>query len=332
MKAAWYRLWPLLLLAPGLIHGRGEAPEEVLELGRKVYNFRCYYCHGYSGDAKTLAATFLDPPPRDFTRARELSRSDIVTTIEEGRPATAMVSFASVLSPEEIDAVAAFVHHEFIANQAPNLRYHTPVNGWEEADADNPALPFATGTLPLDTPDDRLTPEERRGKALFLTTCITCHDRSRVTEPGPVWEAQAVSFPRLHYSHTAPDAISGATPYAVHDIKPVIADLSPEEKLGESVFQQNCSFCHGADGTGKNWIGTFLEPHPRNLTDAAFMSTITEQQLAETIRQGLPDTSMPAWGQVLSEPEIKGLIRYIGKAFHPLASDVPQQLPKETSP
>src|SRR3989337_1006720 len=40
-----------------------------LELGRKIYNFRCYYCHGYSGDARTLAATLLHPKPLDFTGA-----------------------------------------------------------------------------------------------------------------------------------------------------------------------------------------------------------------------------------------------------------------------
>ncbi len=34
---------------------------------RAIYNFRCYFCHGYSGDAKTLASTYLKPQPRDFT-------------------------------------------------------------------------------------------------------------------------------------------------------------------------------------------------------------------------------------------------------------------------
>ena len=29
------------------------------ERGRAIYNFRCYFCHGYSGDARTLAATYL---------------------------------------------------------------------------------------------------------------------------------------------------------------------------------------------------------------------------------------------------------------------------------
>ena len=32
--------------------------------GREIYNYRCYFCHGYSGDAKTLASSYLDPPPR----------------------------------------------------------------------------------------------------------------------------------------------------------------------------------------------------------------------------------------------------------------------------
>ncbi|MBF0610677.1 MAG: cytochrome c [Magnetococcales bacterium] len=328
MKLGWLMRLEMglgFLFALGVADGHTKATEEILELGRKVYNFRCYYCHGYSGNAKTLAATFLDPPPRDFTRAVELSQSDIRTVVEEGKRGTGMVSFASVLSPEEMDAVSAFVHEEFITRQAVNLRYHDPANGWEEVNQDNPARPFALGELALDTPDDQLTAPQRQGKALFLTTCISCHDRSRVKEEGLVWEEQAVSYPRLHYSHRNPDALTGATPYAVHDVKPVIANLTPEEQKGETLFQQNCAFCHGADGTGKNWIGTFLEPHPRNLTDPAFMSHLTEGQLKHTIRVGIPETSMPAWGSVLSEADIQAVVRYIGKAFHPLGKDASPQ-------
>jgi cytochrome c oxidase cbb3-type subunit 3 len=69
-----------------------------LELGRKIYNFRCYYCHGYSGNARTLAATFLTPKPVDFTSIspNNLSRERMMQSIQTGRPGTAMMSFASV--------------------------------------------------------------------------------------------------------------------------------------------------------------------------------------------------------------------------------------------
>ena len=77
----------LLLAACDGPAGHGPAPAAAAvatasehELGRKVYNFRCYFCHGYSGAAKTLAATYLKPLPRDFTRGPALPRAAIAET------------------------------------------------------------------------------------------------------------------------------------------------------------------------------------------------------------------------------------------------------------
>src|SRR3972149_1718982 len=52
---------------PALPNSAMPATGAQVELGRRIYNFRCYYCHGYSGDARTLAATLLTPKPADFT-------------------------------------------------------------------------------------------------------------------------------------------------------------------------------------------------------------------------------------------------------------------------
>jgi mono/diheme cytochrome c family protein len=42
--------------------------------------------------------------------------------------------------------------------------------------------------------------------------------------------------------------------------------LGAARARGEKLFQANCAFCHGGDGTGKNWIGQFMEPKARDLT------------------------------------------------------------------
>ncbi|MDH5784234.1 MAG: c-type cytochrome [Chromatiales bacterium] len=205
-----------------------------------------------------------------------------------------------------------------------NTRYHTAENGWPDHQRYKVAYPFALGTLALDTPDGELSEEQRRGKRLFLTSCISCHDRARVNEEGEVWDRQAVSFPRRHYSHRdenpapTPDTLTGATPYAIHDIPPRLEGLSEEEREGERLFQANCAFCHAADGTGKNWIGTFLEPHARDLTDPQIMGSMSRERMRMTIEEGLPATSMPAWKQVLSSEEITAIIAYVNLAFHPL--------------
>jgi cytochrome c oxidase cbb3-type subunit 3 len=108
--------------------------------------------------------------------------------------------------------------------------------------------------------------------------------------------------------------------------------MSKQELRGEKLFQENCAFCHAADGTGRNWIGSFLEPHPRDLTSNAFMSSQTPKSLAKVIRDGLPDTSMPAWKSVLTETDIQAVIAYIARAFHPLPMDDPLANAKSQKP
>ncbi|MBF0127456.1 MAG: c-type cytochrome, partial [Magnetococcales bacterium] len=176
------------------------------------------------------------------------------------------------------------------------------------------AFPFVLGEVPLDADEARLTRENKIGKKLFMSSCITCHDRAKVQEEGPIWESRAVSWPRNLYSHRDPplDAVARATPYARHDIPPALTDPTPDERQGEMLFQKNCAFCHAADGTGQNYIGTFLDPHPRNLTTPGLLATL---DLETVIREGLPNTSMPAWGKVLQDTEITHLIAYLKRVF-----------------
>ena len=295
-----------------------------LEAGRKIYNFRCYFCHGYSGNAQTVAASFLSPPPIDFTKAdsSKLTPEYIVSVLHEGKAGTAMKSFRHVLGDIEMEQVALFVVNEFVVRKAPNTRYHIPENGWPEHERYQAAFPFATGEISINQPWETLSDTQIRGKHLFLSGCIICHDRGSQGNDSVVWEGRPLSYPRNHYSHIVPqtdlDATTSASPYRLHDIPPEIENLSPLENRGRKLFNDNCAFCHGADGTGKNWIGSFLESHPRNLRDPEFMAGMTRSILANTIREGLPNTSMPAWKSVLSPEEIEAIIAYIAKAFYPL--------------
>ena len=298
------------------------------ELGRQIYNFRCYFCHGYSGDAQTLASTYLSPRPRDFnaTSPGQLSRERMLAVIKNGSPGTAMRGFEGILVDAEMVAVTDFVRQEFMQDKAPNTYYHTEENGWPNHERYGAAFPFAMGKLAIDTPTDQLTQVQAAGRRLFLSSCVSCHDRAKVNDAGSPWESRPLSYPRNGFipggEHDV-DTVSGASPYHLHDKKPKLADLSAKELRGETIFQENCAFCHAADGTGRNWIGSFLEPHPRDLTAPAFMSAMTRERLEAVIRDGLPDTSMPAWKSVLSESDILAVIAYISRAFHVLASGDP---------
>ena len=250
----------------------------------------------------------------------------MIRVVKQGSKGTAMKGFANTLSEEEITLVVDFVRQEFMEARAPNTRYHTPENGWPNHQQYAPAFPFALGEIPIDTPEDDLTPEQQAGKRIFMQSCVTCHDRGRVTDEGAIWDARAVSYPRNQYTHrqgeqaqnTDVDSLSGASPFASHDQAPVLEQVSDQVREGEQLFQANCAFCHAADGTGKNWIGSFLEPHPRNLTDPVNMKSMTRDRLRYVIREGLPGTTMPAWRSVLTVKQIENIIDYIDKAFHPI--------------
>ena len=161
-----------------------------LESGRSIYNFRCYYCHGYSGDARTLATTYLDPRPRNFTAidAGGLNRAHMINTIRDGHAGTAMAGFRGILTSLEIELVADFVREEFMMRKAINTRYHTAANGWPEHERYRDAYAFATGEIGLDTPLDQLGTRQVAGKRLYLASCVSCHDRGRASEDSVAWE------------------------------------------------------------------------------------------------------------------------------------------------
>jgi cytochrome c oxidase cbb3-type subunit 3 len=312
--------WLLVALcaAGGPLEAAPASDTALHERGRAVYNFRCYFCHGYSGDARTLATTYLSPRPRDFTTST-LSAQQVAQALRQGRAGTAMKSFAGVISEAEIQAVAAFVAREFVQDKAPNTTYHTVANGWPQHERFAAAYPFARGQVALDTPLRDLNDAQRAGRQLFVTTCISCHDRARVADEGPVWSARPVSYPRMGFvpgqPNTAPvDAVSSASVYAKHEVVPRLAGLSAVQRRGEALFQANCSFCHGGDGTGKNWIGQFMEPKARDLTQYTAQS-MPVAVLKARIRDGLPDTSMPAWRDVLSPAQTHAVAAYVMRAF-----------------
>jgi cytochrome c oxidase cbb3-type subunit 3 len=303
-----------VLLANGVV-----ADDDSSVAGRSEYRYYCYQCHGYSGDANTLASSYLNPKPRDFTAntAESLSEERMLDAVRNGRPGTAMASFATVLTDEEILDVVGYIRDSLMSGSAVNEKYHSVENGWIDHDRFAAAFPFIEGTVGVDTPWEDLDARQRYGKELYISACISCHDQANSAAGDTVWELRAVSFPRRHFSHRADpgEIVSGASPYAVHDIPVFPEGMSEQQSSGMRLYLDNCAFCHAADGTGRNWIGSFLDPRPRNFTDPGFTLTATPVALRERIKRGIPGTSMPAWKAVLRDDEIDDIIAYMQVAF-----------------
>jgi len=274
----------------------------------------------------------------------------MIKAVSDGKPGTAMKSFARSLSREEIALVVDFVRENFMRNKAANSIYHSAENGWSSMQAYADAFPFARDEIPLDTPESQLSAQQLRGKFIFMNSCVSCHDRSRGDrsahqqddDGAASWEPDAVSYPRNAFTPqqleqqmsqsfdnsnsvtansdtSGADSTSGASPYARHDQAPRLSGLSESERAGEALFQNNCAFCHAADGSGKNWIGSFLKPHPRNLSNRAFMATMSRSHLKQVIEEGIPGTTMSSWKNVLNAQQIEQIIDYLARAFGPLS-------------
>ena len=84
--------------------------------GKSLYVRYCVFCHGPSGDGQGESAPYLNPKPRDFTKAVFKCRStpsgslpldgDLYDTISRGVHASGMPSWAPLLKQERADLVA----------------------------------------------------------------------------------------------------------------------------------------------------------------------------------------------------------------------------------
>ncbi len=70
---------------------------------------------------------------------------------------------------------------------------------------------------------------------------------------------------------------------------------------GATVFQTNCSMCHGEKGLGDGAAGAALNPKPRNLVEGQWKNGGDSISLFNTLSNGLAGTSMPGFAQVKKE-------------------------------
>ena len=85
---------------------------------------------------------------------------------------------------------------------------------------------------------------------------------------------------------------------------------------GESDYMGTCLPCHGMEGKGDGPLSEDLgNTMPRDLSDAEYMSTRSDEQLFNVIKNGGKSSgfsdAMPDWGYNFSDDQIKSLVQYI---------------------
>lgn len=133
--------------------------------GKALYERYCIFCHGQYGDGTGESAPYLDPKPRDFTKARFKCRStpsgtlpldsDLYDTISRGIHASGMPSWKPLTRQERVDLVA------YIKTFSPRFQEEKP-------------------GAPVVIPPEPPTSAEsvKRGAELFQSmNCWLCHGK-----------------------------------------------------------------------------------------------------------------------------------------------------------
>ncbi len=55
---------------------------------------------------------------------------------------------------------------------------------------------------------------------------------------------------------------------------------------GKALYMARCSACHGATGAGDGLAAASLDPKPRDLSDPAWQSSVTDEHISQIIAQG----------------------------------------------
>ncbi|MCH7509382.1 MAG: c-type cytochrome [Proteobacteria bacterium] len=99
------------------------------------------------------------------------------------------------------------------------------------------------------------------------------------------------------------------------------------------IYAQRCSGCHGQEGDGLGPAAERLNPPPRDFTLGMYKIKSSgfdeylpnDEDLLRMIRDGMPGTAMPAWGDVLSDQEMADLVRHIKTLAGYEADEKPSQ-------
>jgi mono/diheme cytochrome c family protein len=92
----------------------------------------------------------------------------------------------------------------------------------------------------------------------------------------------------------------------------IVGAVSVRAADAKESWEKNCTKCHGPDGKGKTKMGEKLAI--KDYTDAKVQEALKDDAMAKAIKEGVKDgekTKMKAYGDVLSDDEIKALVKYV---------------------
>ena len=96
---------------------------------------------------------------------------------------------------------------------------------------------------------------------------------------------------------------------------PSDSNAAGDTAKGAEVYKSYCATCHGDTGKGDGVAAAALDPKPRDLSNAEYVSGLTDAHIKKVITEGGPavgmSAAMPAWGGIIPEADIDNIIAYV---------------------
>ncbi|HEX4413608.1 MAG TPA: cytochrome c [Lacipirellulaceae bacterium] len=337
-----------------------------------LYRRHCVHCHGISGDGRGPTAVILNPYPRDYRpgifkfkstyTSAEPTTADLMKTLHEGIPGTAMPSFA-LLPPDEVAALVEYVKYLSMRGQMETaLESHVAdeLNPGDKFDpANDPAIqklvmqdllgPIVEAwgrakdqvIAPEDAsiPQDNRSPQElaasvRAGRDLFYGTranCVKCHG------PTALGDGQQDDYDNWN---KATNEFIKATDDKIAQIDSLKADLAKAQGDDATQIRQQIQDAQKEFTERHALVSRLLSPRnaiPRNLREGVFRGGRRPIDVFWRVSSGIPGTPMPASGPAaegaqgtLTQKEIWQIVDYVHSLpFEP--ASLPQKRPINSS-
>lgn len=86
-----------------------------------------------------------------------------------------------------------------------------------------------------------------------------------------------------------------------------------DDAAAKALWEKTCASCHGKDGKGDTKMGKKVDV--KDYTDAKVQGAFTDDQAIKSVKEGVKDDKgkerMKAYGELLSDDEIKSLVGYL---------------------